>query len=60
MKIRDVTTLIEENGSTIVVIKHNHRQLKHPRKAGRVTSAGHPGDDLAPETHNTVLKQDGL
>jgi predicted RNA binding protein YcfA (HicA-like mRNA interferase family) len=60
VKIRDVTTLIEENGSTIVVIKHNHRQLKHPRKSGRVTSAGHPGDDLAPETHNTVLKQDGL
>jgi len=33
---------------------------KHPVKSGRVTIAGHPGDDLAPGTLNSVLKQAGL
>ncbi|MGB7218443.1 MAG: type II toxin-antitoxin system HicA family toxin [Vicinamibacterales bacterium] len=31
--------------------KGSHRQFKHPTKAGRVTIAGHPSDDLAPGTH---------
>jgi predicted RNA binding protein YcfA (HicA-like mRNA interferase family) len=33
---------------------------KHPEKEGRVTIAGHPGDDLAPGTLNSVFKQAGL
>jgi len=31
--------------------------IKHPTKKGRVTIAGHPGDDLAPGTLNSILKQ---
>jgi hypothetical protein len=38
----------------------SHRQLKHPRKAGRVTVPGKPSDELAPGTLNSILKQAGL
>jgi predicted RNA binding protein YcfA (HicA-like mRNA interferase family) len=38
----------------------SHRQYKHPRKSGLVTLSGKPGDDLAPGTLNSVLKQAGL
>jgi predicted RNA binding protein YcfA (HicA-like mRNA interferase family) len=38
----------------------SHRQYKHPEKAGRVTIAGKPSDDMAPGTLNSVLKQAGL
>jgi predicted RNA binding protein YcfA (HicA-like mRNA interferase family) len=57
MKIRDVIKLIEADGWYLVVTKGSHRQYKHPVKPGRVTIAGHPGDDLAPGTLNSVLKQ---
>jgi predicted RNA binding protein YcfA (HicA-like mRNA interferase family) len=60
MKIRDVIRLIEDDGWFLVVTKGSHRQCKHPSKLGRVTIAGHPGDDLAPGTLNSVLKQAGL
>ena len=36
------------------------RQYKHPTKPGRVTVAGPPGDDLAPGTWKSILKQSGL
>jgi predicted RNA binding protein YcfA (HicA-like mRNA interferase family) len=39
-----------------VATKGSHRQYKHPTKPGRVTIAGHPGDDLAPGTLNSVMK----
>jgi len=42
---------------THVAIKGSHRQYKHPEKRGRVTVAGHPNDDLAPMTLNSILKQ---
>jgi predicted RNA binding protein YcfA (HicA-like mRNA interferase family) len=57
MKIRDVIRLIEEDGWYLVVTRGSYRQYKHPVKPGRVTIAGHPGDDLAPGTLNSVLKQ---
>jgi predicted RNA binding protein YcfA (HicA-like mRNA interferase family) len=57
MKIRDVIKLIEADDWYLVVTKGSHRQYKHPIKSGRVTIAGHPGDDLAPGTLNSVLKQ---
>jgi len=34
--------------------------LKHYQRNGLVTVAGHPGDDLAPGTLNSILKQAGL
>jgi len=57
MKIRDVVKLIESDGWYLVATKGSHRQFRHAIKPGRVTIAGHPGDDLAPGTLNSVLKQ---
>jgi predicted RNA binding protein YcfA (HicA-like mRNA interferase family) len=57
MKIRDVIKLIEADGWYVVATRDSHRQYKHPTKPGRVTIAGHPGDELAPGTLNSVLKQ---
>ena len=57
MKIRDVINLIEADGWYPVATKGSHRQYKHPRKTGRVTIAGHPGDEMAPGTLNSLLKQ---
>jgi predicted RNA binding protein YcfA (HicA-like mRNA interferase family) len=57
MKVRDAIRLIESDGWYIVAIRGSHRQFKHPMKSGRVTIAGHPADDLAPGTLNSVFKQ---
>ncbi len=57
MKIRDVVKLIEADGWYMVATKGSHRQYKHPTKRGRVTIAGHPNDDLAPGTLNSIFKQ---
>jgi predicted RNA binding protein YcfA (HicA-like mRNA interferase family) len=57
LKVRDVIRLIEEDGWYLLVIQGSHRQFKHPNKPGRVTIAGHPNDDLAPGTLNSILKQ---
>ena len=57
MKIRDVIKLIEGDGWHLVVTKGSHRQYKHPVKVGRVTIAGHPNDDLALGTLNSVFRQ---
>lgn len=57
MKVRDVLRLIEADGWYLVVTKGSHRQYKHPSKPGRVTIAGHPNDDLAPGTLNSIVKQ---
>ncbi|MCL5774001.1 MAG: type II toxin-antitoxin system HicA family toxin [Firmicutes bacterium] len=57
MKVRNIIKLIEDDGWYLVVTKGSHRQYKHPAKAGRVTIAGHPNDDLAPGTLSSILKQ---
>ena len=57
MKVGDVIKLIEDDGWFLVRTKGSHRQYKHATKSGRVTIAGHSGDDLAPGTLNSVLKQ---
>ena len=57
MKIRDIIKLIEQDGWFCVVTRGSHRQFKHLAKPGRVTIAGHPNDDLAPGTLNSILKQ---
>lgn len=57
MKVRDIIKLIEEDGWYIVATRGSHRQYKHLVKVGRVTIAGHPNDDLAPGTLNSIFKQ---
>ena len=56
-KVREILTQIEADGWYLVSIRGSHRQYKHPEKSGRVTIAGHPGDELAPGTLNSILKQ---
>jgi predicted RNA binding protein YcfA (HicA-like mRNA interferase family) len=60
VKVRDVLRLIEQDGWYLVRTRGSHRQYKHPIKPGLVTLPGQPGDDLAPGTLNSVLKQAGL
>ncbi len=57
MKVREVIKLLEADGWNLVATKGSHRQYKHPTTPGRVTIAGHSGDDLAPGTLNSILKQ---
>lgn len=57
MKIRDIIKIIEADGWREVYRHGSHRQFKHPQKAGRVTIAGHPGDDLAPGAMASIFKQ---
>jgi len=57
MKVRDVVRIIRKDGWYIIKTKGSHRQFKHSTKPGRVTIAGHPNDDLAPGTLNSIWKQ---
>jgi predicted RNA binding protein YcfA (HicA-like mRNA interferase family) len=50
-----VVTLRNENEG-----QRSHPYYKHPQKPGLVTVAGKPGDDIAPGTLNSILKQSGL
>jgi predicted RNA binding protein YcfA (HicA-like mRNA interferase family) len=60
VKVRDVIKLIGDDGWVQVATRDSHRQCKHPIKPGRVTIAGKPGDELAPGTLNSILKQAGM
>jgi Predicted periplasmic or secreted lipoprotein len=58
--VRDAIRMVEKVGLYQVKSRGGHRQFKHPEKVGRVTISGKPGDDLAPGTMNSILKQAGL
>jgi predicted RNA binding protein YcfA (HicA-like mRNA interferase family) len=60
LKVREAIRMLEAEGWFLVATRGSHRQYKHPTKSGRVTVAGHPADDLAPGTLNSILKQSGL
>ena len=60
MKVRDVLKLVQKDGWYPARTRGSHRQFKHDEKPGLVTVPGKPGDDLAPGTYNSVLKQAGL
>ena len=60
MKVREIIRLIEEDGWFLARTRGSHRQFKHPTKKGLATVAGHPHDDVAPGTRNSILKQAGL
>ena len=49
--------MLENDGRYFIATRGSHRQYKHPAKAGRVTIAGKPSDELACGTLNSVLKQ---
>ena len=60
MKVREVIRLLEKQDWKLASTEGSHRQFKHPTKPGLVTVAGKPGDNLAPGTLNSILKQSGL
>ncbi|HLM67039.1 MAG TPA: type II toxin-antitoxin system HicA family toxin [Longimicrobium sp.] len=60
MKVRDLIRLVEADGWLLARMRGSHRQYKHPDKSGLVTVPGHPSDDVAPGTLNSILKQAGL
>jgi predicted RNA binding protein YcfA (HicA-like mRNA interferase family) len=57
MKVRDAIKAIEADGWTFHSQKGSHRQYTHSTKAGRVTVAGKPGDDVHPKTLASIFKQ---
>jgi predicted RNA binding protein YcfA (HicA-like mRNA interferase family) len=56
MKVREIIKLLKADGWYLVATKGSHQQYKHPTKPGRVTIAGHLGDDLSAGTLNSILK----
>ena len=52
--------LIEADGWRHVRTRGSHRQFNHGIKRGVVTVAGKLGDEVAPGTLNSILKQAGL
>lgn len=60
MKVREILRLLDEDGWELARTRGSHRQFRHPVKKGLVTVSGKPGDDMAPGTLNSVLKQAGL
>jgi predicted RNA binding protein YcfA (HicA-like mRNA interferase family) len=60
VKVRDILKVLEDDGWFLARTRGSHRQYKHPIKPGLVTVPGRPGDDLAPGTLNSILKQAGL
>ncbi len=59
-KVREAIRLIERDGWRLVRVRGSHRQFKHPTKRGRVTISGRPGEDVAPGTWLSILRQAGL
>ena len=60
VKVRDIVKQLEDDGWSVVRQRGSHRQFTHATKPGLVTVAGKPGDDVAPGTLNSILKQAGL
>ena len=60
MKVRDLLRLLDDDGWYLARTRGSHQQFKHAIKPGLVTVAGHPGDELAPGTLNSIFKQAGL
>lgn len=60
VKVRDLLRLLEADGWYLDRTRGSHHQYKHPSKPGVVTVPGNGGDDLAPGTLNSILKQAGL
>lgn len=60
MKIRDLIKLLERDGWVLKRTRGSHRQYKHSAKPGKVTIAGHLGQDVSQDMISSILKQAGL
>ena len=56
-KVREAIATVKEDGWVQKSMNGSHRQFKHPTKSGKVTIAGHEGEDLRAGTWNRILKQ---
>jgi predicted RNA binding protein YcfA (HicA-like mRNA interferase family) len=52
--------MLEAHGWYLARTRGSHRQYKHLERSGLVTVPGKPGDELAPGTLRSILKQAGL
>jgi predicted RNA binding protein YcfA (HicA-like mRNA interferase family) len=57
MTVREVLKRLDRDGWVVVRTRGDHRQLKHPIKAGKVTVSGHPSDDVHPKTLASIWRQ---
>jgi predicted RNA binding protein YcfA (HicA-like mRNA interferase family) len=57
---REVVRALEKLGSTVVVQRGSHLQLKHPTRGGRVTVPVHAGETLGPGLRRSIVSQAGL
>jgi predicted RNA binding protein YcfA (HicA-like mRNA interferase family) len=60
MKVRDVLRLLAADGWILTSQRGSHRQFEHPTKPGKVTVPGHPGDEIARGTLQSIRRQAGL
>lgn len=59
LKVKEILTMLKEDGWFLYAQKGSHRQFKHPEKLGKVTVNGKPGDTLFQELLNSIFKQAG-
>jgi predicted RNA binding protein YcfA (HicA-like mRNA interferase family) len=57
MKVREILKLIAADGWYLDRTRGSHRQFKHPTRAGLVTVAGKPSDDIAPAPRTVSLSK---
>ena len=55
--MRDVVSLVEDDGWFLVRQKGSHRHFRHTTKAGLVTIPGAPSDELHPKTLASIKRQ---
>jgi predicted RNA binding protein YcfA (HicA-like mRNA interferase family) len=60
MKVGEIIRRITADGWVLAITKGDHRQYKHPKKAGLVTVAGHFSDEVDRGTLNSIMKQAGI
>jgi predicted RNA binding protein YcfA (HicA-like mRNA interferase family) len=60
MKVKEVVSLLENDGWYFVRQTGSHRHFKHNVKKGKVTVPGKDSDDLKIGTGKSILKQAGL
>jgi len=60
LKVREVIRILEKDGWRWHRTRGSHRHFLHPKKSGKVTVPGKPGDDMRPATFNSIMKQAGL
>lgn len=59
-KVREILSLLRQEGWVLLTQRGSHRQFVHPDKPGRVTVSGKPSKDLPPSIHRSILRQAGL